>query len=291
HYGRWTYNSYYGWVWIPGHEWAPAWVSWRSGGGVYGWAPMGPGYVAGSVYDYPDNYWVFVSPDYLYESNVYGYYQPRHVRRYIRETNYINETYVDNGYHSTYYYGPRREVIERESHRPVQVYKVSGASAPRQTNVSGNVVQVYRPSVNAETRTTARPVNPIRASQPVGRPQAFTRGEGRREPEFRQQMQSGGVNGAPQQGSQQMGRQQPQRFQQEPSNNTSAQQSRYQLQNNRPQEQRYQPQPQSAPQPVNRPQPQSNQPTMRQQGGSQPKPTMQQSGGNKPTMRESEKRK
>ncbi len=30
HYGRWAKLSNVGWVWIPGYEWAPAWVSWRS---------------------------------------------------------------------------------------------------------------------------------------------------------------------------------------------------------------------------------------------------------------------
>lgn len=31
-----------GWVWVPGVEWAPAWVSWRVGGGYIGWAPLPP---------------------------------------------------------------------------------------------------------------------------------------------------------------------------------------------------------------------------------------------------------
>jgi hypothetical protein len=42
HYGRWFYDSGYGWVWVPGDEWAPAWVSWHSGGGYIGWAPLPP---------------------------------------------------------------------------------------------------------------------------------------------------------------------------------------------------------------------------------------------------------
>src|SRR5471032_2302051 len=29
HYGRWTRLKDYGWVWVPGFEWAPAWVAWR----------------------------------------------------------------------------------------------------------------------------------------------------------------------------------------------------------------------------------------------------------------------
>jgi hypothetical protein len=42
HYGRWTYNDDYGWVWIPGMEWGPAWVVWRTGGDWIGWAPIPP---------------------------------------------------------------------------------------------------------------------------------------------------------------------------------------------------------------------------------------------------------
>jgi len=42
HYGCWVYDSAYGWVWVPGVEWAPAWVSWRVGGGFVGWAPLPP---------------------------------------------------------------------------------------------------------------------------------------------------------------------------------------------------------------------------------------------------------
>ena len=42
HYGSWTYDTGFGWVWVPGIEWAPAWVSWRVGGGYCGWAPLPP---------------------------------------------------------------------------------------------------------------------------------------------------------------------------------------------------------------------------------------------------------
>src|SRR5882672_7602363 len=29
HYGRWLEDPQYGWLWVPGTEWAPAWVAWR----------------------------------------------------------------------------------------------------------------------------------------------------------------------------------------------------------------------------------------------------------------------
>lgn len=42
HYGTWEYDPTYGWVWVPGVDWAPAWVDWRTGGGYIGWAPCAP---------------------------------------------------------------------------------------------------------------------------------------------------------------------------------------------------------------------------------------------------------
>src|SRR3984957_6600855 len=42
HYGRWANIGGMGWIWGPGYRWAPAWVSWRSGGGYCGWAPLPP---------------------------------------------------------------------------------------------------------------------------------------------------------------------------------------------------------------------------------------------------------
>ena len=42
HYGRWLYEAYHGWIWVPGENWAPAWVAWRAGGDHVGWAPLPP---------------------------------------------------------------------------------------------------------------------------------------------------------------------------------------------------------------------------------------------------------
>src|SRR6516225_6258637 len=44
HYGRWIRVSDVGWVWVPGNEWAPAWVSWRhtDDDDYVGWAPLPP---------------------------------------------------------------------------------------------------------------------------------------------------------------------------------------------------------------------------------------------------------
>jgi hypothetical protein len=43
HYGSWDHDPRYGWCWIPGTDWAPAWVTWRYSDDYIGWAPCGPG--------------------------------------------------------------------------------------------------------------------------------------------------------------------------------------------------------------------------------------------------------
>ncbi len=59
HYGWWVYDASLGWVWVPQVEWAPAWVSWRVGGGYIGWAPLPPPGLIFATHPAPDLF-VFV---------------------------------------------------------------------------------------------------------------------------------------------------------------------------------------------------------------------------------------
>jgi Family of unknown function (DUF6600) len=59
HYGRWVYDDELHWCWIPGEEWGPAWVQWRRGGDVVGWAALPPDDMIVDYYERPD-VWVFV---------------------------------------------------------------------------------------------------------------------------------------------------------------------------------------------------------------------------------------
>ncbi|HUB09814.1 MAG TPA: DUF6600 domain-containing protein, partial [Myxococcales bacterium] len=60
HYGNWIWAAG-GWCWVPGRVWAPAWVSWRYGDGIVGWAPIGPGGEVEHVH------YVFCEPRYMME--------------------------------------------------------------------------------------------------------------------------------------------------------------------------------------------------------------------------------
>ena len=134
HYGRWRSDDYYGWEWIPGHQWAPAWVSWRHGGGYYGWAPLStPGISIsisiGSGYRVPDNYWVCAPQAYITGPNVYNYcVPPSRSVTIIHNTTIINNTYVKNNV--TYVSGPRVQEIRQVTHNNnVRIYNINNASA------------------------------------------------------------------------------------------------------------------------------------------------------------------
>ena len=55
HYGTWTWVDPYGWVWVPGLVWAPAWVTWAYTDDCIGWAPVPPTFVlsAGGYFGRP----------------------------------------------------------------------------------------------------------------------------------------------------------------------------------------------------------------------------------------------
>jgi hypothetical protein len=147
HYGRWVYNRYNNWVWIPDTVWGPAWVSWRSGGGYYGWAPLGPSISIGinigrGGYRIPDMCWNFIPYDNIYYSNYPRYYGHRN-RVYIQNTVIINNTYVRNN--RTYYTGPRADDIRRRTNQQVTVYNVNRSARPGASRIDNNTVNIYNP--------------------------------------------------------------------------------------------------------------------------------------------------
>lgn len=146
HYGRWIYNSYNEWVWIPDTTWGPAWVSWRSGGGYYGWAPLSPGINInisfGGGYHIPNSWWCFVP-----QSNIYYDRFPRY-RSYNNVTIINNTTIINNVYRggrNTYYTGPGRDDIRRATNRDVRVYSINRTNRSDRGNITNNTVNIYNP--------------------------------------------------------------------------------------------------------------------------------------------------
>lgn len=122
HYGRWLYDSSYGWVWTPGTVWSPAWVTWRTGGGYVGWAAMPPGSVYGGSYSVYDTSWVFVSSGNMGVTYVGGVIVTGSRYRSCYTSTYdYRDTYVVYG--RDYYRGPDYDDVRRQGrviHRPLE---------------------------------------------------------------------------------------------------------------------------------------------------------------------------
>jgi len=152
HYGRWGWDAYYGWFWVPGTRWAPAWVTWRYGEEAIGWAPLGPGW---SLYatSYPTFYswWTFVPC-----RSFFGVPVPRvafppgqHPALFGR-TAPAPPRAVAFGAAAPAWGGPNRAFVERRTGHPVPVSRIVPASSPqtaaRGAGAPGGSVSVYRPA-------------------------------------------------------------------------------------------------------------------------------------------------
>lgn len=191
HYGRWLYDAYYGWLWIPGNEWGPAWVSWRYGDGYYGWAPLAPGFEINNGFDNyycPDDWWVFLPPRYLYRPRYYNYWRgPDGNPTIIRRTSPVNNTFINPNTNGAFVSGPRADDIQQLTGQTVRMYHIQAASKPISTRVNGDVVSMYRPATvqtNMANGSAPAPNNMVNAPQPVGQPQAVGVNGGQR-PVFR----------------------------------------------------------------------------------------------------------
>jgi hypothetical protein len=121
HYGRWADHPTIGWCWIPGTQWAPAWVSWCEGDGYIGWAPLGPGErfeherLAGRGVS--SRGYVFVQERRFLDRVRPTTVEPNNAVFINRTVNTTNIRIVNNVVVNE---GPRREMIERASGRTVQ---------------------------------------------------------------------------------------------------------------------------------------------------------------------------
>jgi hypothetical protein len=206
HYGRWFYENGYGWIWVPGNEWAPAWVSWRSGGDYYGWAPLGPRIsvdVALSSYNPPDNYWNFVPSRYMGNPGWHNYYVNEN-----RNVTIIHQTTIINNYSGTnrgrwaYAPGPDPNEVRRVSGNNFTQVQIREANTPGE-RISGSQYVIYHPRVSetpaARGNTGGRPATPAPAryesfnnvrpstqypayNQPVNNPRPATQNPGNNQP-------------------------------------------------------------------------------------------------------------
>ncbi len=181
HYGRWYYDDYYGWVWIPGYDWAPAWVEWRYGGDYIGWAPLGP-YAAFS-FNYgvyyttrwvtPYSYWSFVDCRYIAAGDVHRYiYRSDNNTRFIGRTRLAGSVRYDGN--RIVSRGPDRTYVEARGGGRLEPARISDVSDPRRTGVTRDGgrerINAYRPTIERPTggeASTSRPDRVRDGSRPL----------------------------------------------------------------------------------------------------------------------------
>jgi hypothetical protein len=195
HYGRWFFEDGYGWMWIPGNEWAPAWVTWRQSPDYYGWAPLGPqvsisaSYVGS--YNPPPHYWHFVPQQYVARPQVNNYFVSEQQNvTIVRNTTIIRNTTINNttinnttiinnngndrGTRNNYAGGPDPAEVSRVSGAPLRPIPLRESNRPGENSGSG-ALSIYRPRINqpspsgggASTTPAPSRIQPLNQVRPV----------------------------------------------------------------------------------------------------------------------------
>lgn len=171
HYGRWTRLRGIGWVWVPGNQWAPAWVSWRKSSDYVGWAPLPPEArfdQRTGIRNWSDNYYDVGPDQYCFvASREFGAPRvqqmllpsERNVTIINQTTNVTNITYKNTTIINE---GPNYDELRAISREPVQRYRL-------ERNVNVEIAGGEpRPEVRGETIVVAAPViaSPVANERP-----------------------------------------------------------------------------------------------------------------------------
>jgi hypothetical protein len=158
HYGRWTRLRGIGWVWVPGNDWAPAWVSWRVSNDYVGWAPLPPEAqfeTRVGIHNWADNYYdigpeqyCFVPTREIGAERIERAVVPaeQNVTIVNQTTNVTNITYNNNVIVN---YGPNYDALRTRSQQPIQRLRLERRTTLATENprsvVKGEVVEVTAP--------------------------------------------------------------------------------------------------------------------------------------------------
>ncbi|MBI1805001.1 MAG: hypothetical protein HY033_04035 [Ignavibacteriae bacterium] len=179
HYGRWHYDDYYGWIWIPDDTWGPAWVEWRYDDDYVGWAPLAPQ----AIFDVnigvrftnrwvaPHYYWNFVPYQRFTAERIVEYVQPidRNPRIFGNTRGVVNIRTTDNRVVNS---GVDVRVIERRGNirvNTVEVVERSRGDGDHLLRDGGHErLEVYRPRLERGIRDNVLQPSEVRkAEKPI----------------------------------------------------------------------------------------------------------------------------
>ncbi len=173
HYGRWALLNGRGWIWVPGSEWAPSWVSWREGGSHIGWAPLPPETLAwrGGGWDSTVDVQFGIGAAWFTFVDVRNFGGPlyRHCLPVSGNAGWYgsttNITYIHVRNQQVICGGPRYDRISERIGRPLPFYRLEvdrhprfdrDRGAPRPT-IHGGRLRVSAPNLDAQWNEGMRP--------------------------------------------------------------------------------------------------------------------------------------
>lgn len=204
HYGRWFHHPRRGWCWVPGHEWGPAWVSWRYNNDYCGWAPLPPGAIfrpgigftfhgrnvsASFGFGLSADFYTFVSFGHFTDHRPWEHRVPHneHTRIY-NNTTVVNNIVIGNN-NTIINRGVGTERVEHAEHRPIRPIHVAENNdrvppgGRHEHFEGGNTLVVNRPPLREHAPNTGHNVPHFTASphnppgvrhEPNNRPAPFT---------------------------------------------------------------------------------------------------------------------
>ena len=177
HYGRWVRIAGQGWCWVPGHEWAPAWVSWRHSSEYCGWAPLPPEAnlsVNVGIGNWADSYYGLGPAAYSFIS-YRSWGQPSYVRvlvppaqnvQIIRQTTNITNMRIQNMIINNF--GPRVETVAQFTNQKIAPSKVvfnPARQAEYGVAIQGSELRVVGPGEKLRPMATVQPPVKVRLAK------------------------------------------------------------------------------------------------------------------------------
>jgi probable HAF family extracellular repeat protein len=181
HYGRWVHIGGTGWCWVPGHQWAPAWVSWRESDQHVGWAPLPPeadvsvrvgiSSWSDSYYDIGPTAYSFISYSHWREPSYARFIEPpeRNVQ-IITQTKNVTNIVTNNNVINNF--GPPVQNVAARTNQNIQQVKLAlnpatGPNAQYGQTLQGDQLKVVAPPPVLKPAAVQTPAVQNRIANPV----------------------------------------------------------------------------------------------------------------------------
>ncbi|MGC3992497.1 MAG: hypothetical protein QM796_22910 [Chthoniobacteraceae bacterium] len=201
HYGRWVDLDDEGWVWVPGTQWAPAWVSWRSNDDYVGWAPLPPeahfsatvgfGFGVDAQFDIGPSYYNFCPVGHFGDPDLRTVIVNKQENTtIINNTTNITNINITKVNKTVYNGGPSFATISQRTAHPIQrlnLVRQSDVRAGKNFNsqVKGNSLIVAAPQV-----TRSGNARPAKVAKQLGKAKADRGWSGVTDPAQRQAIET-----------------------------------------------------------------------------------------------------